>query len=73
MSTTISKGVFTFVDETGEKFNQNYNHFDPECADAKVKAMGQAIVANKEIFAKVPVALTAAVIVTTERTAIDLS
>ena len=73
MSTTISKGVFTFVDETGEKFNQNYNYFDPECADANVKAMGQAIVDNKEIFAKAPVALTAAKIVTTETTTIDLS
>ena len=70
---TVSKLALTFLDGDGSKITHNYNYADPDCNDAKVKALMQGIVANGEIFSNPPAAIHSAKIVTTETTSIDLN
>lgn len=68
-----AKLVYTFTDSTGTKFNMSYNYADEDVNSSDVKTAGQAIVANGEIFEKVPVALVGAKIIVTTETEFNIS
>ena len=70
---TETKLVVEFVRSNGTTMSQTYKYAKSNVSSANAKALMQAIIANGNIFQKVPSAMKAARIVTTDTTEIDLS
>lgn len=68
-----TKLVMDFKDGNGDTVRISYNYADPEVQTSSVKALVNGIIANGSFFTKPPVSASAAKLVTTTETAIDLS
>lgn len=70
---TSTKLSLNFTKNDGGSMNLSYNYAKKEFNAANVKALMEGIVANGDIFERIPAAAKSAKIVTIEETAIDLS
>jgi len=70
---TSTKLSLSFMKSNGDSINFTYSNAKNNVTAANVKSLMEGMVANGDIFEKVPAAIKSATIITTERTAVDLS
>lgn len=73
MSVTTHKLQLGFLDTNSENVTFNYSHAKNNPASADVKALMQGMITNNAIWQKNPATMSSATLVTTTKTAIDIS
>lgn len=68
---STTKLQLTFYDVEGTTLTHSYSYADPDVSSESAKTFANVIIANKAVFAKQPITLKSARIVTTDTT--DLS
>lgn len=73
MATEATKLVLKFADAESKEISHSFSNADKNAQPTNVKALANGMVANGDIYTRVPVTVKSASIVTTTTTPIDIS